>query len=476
MNLSSHIPCDDDHDTSESRAVDSSLRLPVLLLFGNAVHWLIIATLISLVLAVKMIAPDFPSLLSGLSCFSYGRLAPIARDLFLYGWASQAALAGGIWLAARLAGRPLVGVIKTSVVIVAIVFWNLAVLLGSLAILAGYSTGVEWLEYPNWASATLFASFLLIAFWAILHFDYRRNERAEVAQWYLVAGLCSFPWVYGTANLLLTWKPLQASAQGPIQAWFTGSFLLLWLLPVALASIYALLPRIRGVHLHHRNLATLAFWGILFLGGWIGLGRLIGGPIPAWMSAAATVSAVFLLIPIFIVCTNLLGSSETEREEAKGNLSLGFLLNGLYALIGVGALGALASLPLVSSALHFTSVSEAIYQLSVFGAISMPLFGLLYTCVPELLGRAAWCKTLAAWHFWVTIVGFWLLVLFLFLGGLVTGLALIDPVVTFRNVGSFAYPFSVLECVAQTLLLIASLILGGNLLQALAGNYLFPKR
>jgi cytochrome c oxidase cbb3-type subunit 1 len=476
MNLSSHSPCESAPDASENRAVDVSLRLPLLLLFGNAVHWLVIATLISLVLAIKKIAPDFPEILSGVSWFGYGRLAPIARDLFLYGWASQAALAAGIWIAARLAGRPLEGVIKNSVVVVAILLWNLAVLLGSLAILAGYSTGVEWLEYPNWASATLFASFLLIAIRAILLFDYRRSERVEVAQWYVVAGFCSFPWIYGTANLLLTWKPLQASAQGPIQAWFAGTFQLLWLFPIALAALYALLPRIRGIHLHRRNLATLGFWGVLFLGGWIGLARLIGGPVPAWMAAAGTVSSVFLLIPIFIISMNFLGSSEVESAEVIGDLSRGFLLNGLYALIGAGALGALASLPLVSGALQFTDASEATYQLWVFGAVSLPLFGVLYASIPELLGRDCWCVTLARRHFWITIVGFWLSVGFLVIGGLITGLALIDPVVTFRNVGSFAYPFHVLECLTQTLLFIASLILGGNLLQALAGNYLFPKR
>ena len=93
MNLSSHSPCESAPDASENRAVDVSLRLPLLLLFGNAVHWLVIATLISLVLAIKKIAPDFPEILSGVSWFGYGRLAPIARDLFLYGWASQAALA-----------------------------------------------------------------------------------------------------------------------------------------------------------------------------------------------------------------------------------------------------------------------------------------------------------------------------------------------------------------------------------------------
>jgi hypothetical protein len=35
-----------------SRAIDSSVRLPVIILFGNAVHWLVVAALLSLLLSI----------------------------------------------------------------------------------------------------------------------------------------------------------------------------------------------------------------------------------------------------------------------------------------------------------------------------------------------------------------------------------------------------------------------------------------
>lgn len=475
----------------KSRAIDESLRLPVLALFGNAVHWLLISALISLVLAIKLVIPDF---LGGISFLNYGRLAPIARDLFLYGWAAQAAFAAGIWLTARLAGRPLAdkeacsvaATLQRTLLICATVLWNLAILLGSLAILAGYSTGVEWLEYPNWASGALFACFLMIGIWAVLLYDRRINERAEVAQWYLVAGFCSFPWVYGSANLLLTWKPLPAPAQGAVQAWFSGSFPLLCLLPIAIAALYALLPRMQEAHLHRRTLAPLGFWSFLLLAGWSGIGNLIGGPIPAWMMASGVVSSVLFLIPVIIIAINLFGisskvsvgynSESGAAEEAPKSVAQRFLHLGVYALIFVGALTSFIAWPGISGVLRFTGVTDAKVELLLFGAVSLPLFGVLYKAIPLLLGRESWCPKLAEGHYWLAAVGFWLLAGVLALSGLFTGLALSDPTVTFLNITSYGFPFHVLEVVAQLLLFVAALMLGFNVTRAFAGEYLFPKR
>lgn len=463
------------HEQGEPvRAIDASVRLPVLMLFGNAVHWFVVATILSLILSVKLVAPGF---LSGISFLCYGRLAPMARDLFLYGWASQAALGAGIWLMARLCGRPLEGAFRTTLIVTATILWNLAVLLGTLAILAGYSTGVEWLEYPNWASAMLFLAFLMIGLWVLLLYDRRSGERAEAAQWYLVAGTCCFPWVYGTGNLLLTWKPVQASAQGPVHAWFCGGLLTLWLLPIVLGVLYALLPRLADRNLHRRNLAPLGFWLVLFLGGWGALSRLIGGPIPAWMSSAGVVAGILFLIPVLIVMINL-GALRGREAVSKTSpeVSLLFLRAGLFAFLGVGILGALCSIPGISAFARFTAVTEAQMQLWILGAVSLPLFGLLYEALPALLDRECWCSSLSVRHYWLTFSGLWLLVALMIFGGLFTGLALIDPTVSFLNITSYSYPFHVLECAAQFLLLGAAVILSINLTRALAWDHLFPKK
>lgn len=459
-------------ESCAGKDVDASVRLPVILLFGNAVHWLIVASLLSLVVSVKLVVPGF---LDGISFLTYGRLAPAARDLMLYGWASQAALGGGLWLMARLCGAPLGGLLLRTLLVSATVLWNLAILLGTLAILAGYSTGVEWLEYPHWASAMLLFAFLILGIPALLLFDRRAPGRPEVAQWYLVAGFCSFPWVYGTGNLLLVWKPLQASAQGPVQAWFCGAFMALWLLPVAVAALYALVPGLLGLRLHRRELATLGFWALLFLGGWSGIDRLIGGPIPAWMTSAGVVAGNLFIIPVAIIAINLLGTMHRGTPAKQGLTPYRFLKTAFGMFLALGILGLFASMPGISGALNLTGFTEAKFQLGILGAVTFALFALLYESLPALLGRDCWCPKFTARHFVMSLTGLCMLAVFLVLGGIFTGLALDDTTVTFLNIASYSYPFHLLECVAALVLLIASLLVGANLTFALAAPDLFPK-
>jgi cytochrome c oxidase cbb3-type subunit 1 len=248
----------------------------------------------------------------------------------------------------------------------------------------------------------------------------------------------------------------------------------LWLLPIALASLYALLPRFVGCHINRRNLAPLGFWLILLLGGWGGLSRLIGGPVPAWMTSVGVVAGVLFLIPVAIVMINLmLIPGEGESPVTTPQL---FLRSGLVALLAIGIVGAIVSLPAISSFARFTAITEAQNQLWILGAISFPLFAILYEAVPALLGRVAWCPVLSARHYWFTFSGLWLLVALMICGGLFTGLALNDPTVSFLNITSYSYPFHVLECTAQLLLLAAAVVLGLNLTRALAADYLFPKK
>ena len=459
----------------EASAIDASVRLPVILLFGNALHWLLVSSLLGLLASVKLVVPG---LLSGVGCLGYGRVEAMARDLFLYGWASQAAIAAGIWLMARFCNRPLGGLLLGTLINSAIVLWNLAVLLGTLAILAGYSTGVEWLEYPGWASAMLLLSFLMIAIWVVCLFDRRdgveSGVRAEAALWYFVAAFCCFPWIYGTANLLLVWKPVQASAQGAVQGWFCNGFLILWLLPVALGALYGLLPRLSGEHLHRRNLAPLGFWLLLLFGGWAGLSRLIGGPIPAWMTSAGVVAGILILMPVLIVLINL--GSLAKRLDGESDVARKFLSMGLFLVLAAGILGAFTALPGISAFSRFTGVTVSVDLLWLLGAVSFPLFGVIYISLPALLGRECWSPALAGLHYWLTFSGLCLLASFLFLDGLVAGLALLDPVVSFLNITSYVQPFHVLECAARLVLVAAALIVAANFTRSLAAGYLFPKK
>ncbi len=79
-------------------------------------------------------------------------------------------------------------------------FWNLGVLVGTGAILAGDSTGYPWLEFPPYAAIILFVAYSLIMSWAVMMFRFRRGEQIYITQWYLIGAFLWFPWLYSAAQ------------------------------------------------------------------------------------------------------------------------------------------------------------------------------------------------------------------------------------------------------------------------------------
>ena len=162
-----------DAEQLERARIDASTRVPVLMFYASAMVWLLIGTLLGALVSFKTIAPDF---LADISFLTWGRLTPVLANIIIYGWASMAAMGTATWLMARLCRTTL----KHPLLIVAGTwFWNIGVLIGLTAIVMGYSTGYEWLEFPPYAAMVMFVAYAMIMSWAVLMFRFRRGEHRE---------------------------------------------------------------------------------------------------------------------------------------------------------------------------------------------------------------------------------------------------------------------------------------------------------
>src|SRR5437868_1931535 len=88
---------------SDVGGVESSCRLPLLLLYKSALIWLLIATLFGLIASLKLHMPGF---LAGTPSLTYGRVAALQSDCALYGFAIQAGIAFVLWLFVRMGRTP----------------------------------------------------------------------------------------------------------------------------------------------------------------------------------------------------------------------------------------------------------------------------------------------------------------------------------------------------------------------------------
>lgn len=432
---------------------DRSCAWPVMFLFACALVWLLLGSIAALIVSVKMHAPQA---MAGAAALGFGRLKPVATDIFLYGFASQAAFGVLLWLICRIGRTLLAG---SGLIIAGGVFWNLGVVLGLLGLLVGEGTGQEWLEFPRYASPILFVALLLIAGCAVVTFHSRTERGSAVPLWFVLAALFWFPWIYSTANLLLVFHPARGVLQASIDYWFIHNFMLLWLGSSALAILFHFIPLFKNRPLHSYYLALFGFWLWVFFASAVGIPS--GAPLPAWIGSLSTVASVLLLIPTTAIALNLKRTlSGSGGPEA---LPMSFFRFAAVCFVTFVVIQAITSLPMVNEFTEYTHLSTASQQLLLYGLVAMSLFGAIYHIVPLLSGEV-WPAGNPRLQFFCSGLGMILIGFGFGFGGVLQGVALANSRLTFIDTVRRTIPFIGIATLGSLSLLVAHSVLLRNFL------------
>ncbi len=430
------------------------MRRPVITLFGFAILWLIVGSFLGLASAWKLVQPG---ILDSFPWLAFGRLRPAHVSAVAYGWALPAGLGVALWIMARLCRTALP---STRWLTNAAIFWNLGVLIGVVGILAGHGTSIEWLDFPGYAAPILFVSFVSAGLWVAVLFQYRKPDPVFISEWYLLAAILSFPWLYAAANILLVWSPVPGSAHGPINWWYGSNLFGLWFTPIGLGAAYYLIPKIVARPVFSASLAQFGFWALIVFYVWTGMNHLIGGPVPVWMISVSVVASVLLLVAILAVAVTLHGTMRGDFHALKSSPTLRFTVFGAMTYTVVALQGCLMAIPSLNTFTHFTDFTIGHAHLGLYGFFSMILFGAIYFIMPRLTGGEWPSAKLIHWHFWLAAIGLLLMVAALTIGGLLQGLAQYDPSVSFRTSLEFATPFRIVRGLSGILLLAGHLLFG----------------
>jgi cytochrome c oxidase cbb3-type subunit 1 len=482
----------DSADEAAAAGLGVSCRLPLLALFMSAAAWLVVTSGFALISSIKFHSPVF---LAGPAWLSYGRVHPAASSAFLYGFCLQSGLGVSLWLLARL-GRTRLA--QPWLVTVGAMFWNLGVAVGVLGVLAGDRTGFEALELPGYATPMVFVGYLLIGVWGAWTFHQRREQRLYVSQWFLLAALFWFPWIYSTAQLLLLTFPVRGVMQSVIAWWYADNLRFVWLWLAGLGAAFYLVPKLARRDLQNRNLALFAFWVILLFGSWGGIPN--SAPVPAWMPALSAVGTVLTTVALLAVGWSVWktagpGGPEQTGETAsqplpspgqgtlqrggrppgaRENLPSRFVRFGVLAFLVAGFMRVLGSVPPVSNVTDLTWFGPATDQLNAYGFFAMVSFGAAYWILPQLMGLEFPWPRLARAHFWLASLGIVLLAAPLAIAGVLEGLKLRSPDNAFMDVVKAALPCLRVSTVGDLLMALGHLAFLANL-AGLAARF-YPAR
>jgi cytochrome c oxidase cbb3-type subunit 1 len=449
--MSSATSTTSEQDALLRAGIDRSLRHPVMFFLTSGAAWLAFSILLGVIASAKVHSPEF---LAHCPWLTYGRIFPAHINTLVYGWGMQAAFAVIIWLMARLSRKECTA---AGTILTAGHIWNLGVALGVIGILSGNGTGMPWMEFPAFAWPVLLFSYFAILIWSFIQFRVRPEGHVYISQWYLLAAMIWFPWIFITANTLLHCMPGHPIMGAGINAWFKSGMIFLFFTPVALGSAYYLAPKVTGRPVFSYSLAKLGFWSLAIIAPWAGMQKLAGTPLPYFLPYLGAAASALLFIPACAAAINTLRTMISCPETLAASPALRFTTASVTALLVMAIAAVLLNLP--GSTLQLTQFSLSGYGfdiLALYGFFSFAMFGATYFIVPRVTRREWLSRRLIKMHFLFSVYGVIFVALIALFGGMLQGAGQEDWQQPWSGAAAYARPYAVATTFSWCLILFSN--------------------
>jgi cytochrome c oxidase cbb3-type subunit I len=387
--------------------IDASTRWPVLLMAGASVKWLVIALAAGFISFLKLHATGF---LAGVPALTYGRMVALQDAVFIYGFASQAAMAIALWLICRLGGTVLIG---RGAAVIAAIFWNLGVLVGVIGILAGDLSPFTHFQFPHNAMPILFLSYCLYGICAFLTFSARRECTMYPSMWFVLAGLIFFPWVFASASMTLWTANARGAVLPIIAAWAANNIVTVWLGSIALAATYYFIPKISGKALYSYSLAVFAFWLHILFGQATGMHATAA--FPAWIVSLSELCTVLMILPA--IANGMNWFNTLKGNKGTDDVAYKFVWWGAALYLIGSIVAALAAFRPANLFLEFTLFQAGLNSLVLLGFVTLTFFGAFAYIIPRVTDLN-WGSPLRT-HYLLTLGGALLVIVSLLITGLI---------------------------------------------------------
>src|SRR3569832_210835 len=386
----------------------------------SALLRLLAFAVLGLLLAGKF---NYPEFLGGLSWLTFGRLRPAHVNGMVFGVYSTAALGLLYYYVPMLCARPMVA---AAVGWWAFYGWNAAVGAATLALLGGYTAGIEFAEYAWPARLLLWLALAAVAVQVAVTVLRRREPQLYVSLYYVIMALVWMLLDLLIGGLVLPYYGVPGVTGAALQGFYAHGLFNLWVAPLGLAALYYFLPLATGSALFSRRLAVLGFWLQAAAFPLVGIAEYLYSPIPHLQQTLAIAAGILLALSMVAVAANAYGTAAGRWREFSGGhngASFGakFIMMGTTFLMIGAVLGVVGSLRSVQGMTHFTDYPIAHDYAMLYAGFMSVLIGGMYYAWPRITGRELWNPYLASWHLWLTLTGGALIIAVLGIQGFIQG-------------------------------------------------------
>jgi cytochrome c oxidase cbb3-type subunit 1 len=393
--------------------------------FVAAALWLALATALG-VLAIGMRLVDI-SFSFGLGLFDLSlsfdqrRVDYAFVNATVYGWLTNAGFAAVAFMTPRLLGRRLA---MEKGLNGALVVWNLS-LAGGIAALYVFDLGphapltaIPWLMGGGLALGALIVTG---AFFATVATSLRGSY---VSLWFAGVALLSLLGLVGLnaglglldffLDVPLLWIAL-------VSVYVERAIPIMWLLGMAYATLYYVVPRGTGQPLAWAGIGMLTFVTWLVLAPVAGLTAVVDVSIPYAITSVGIVATMLLLVPAALTAVNLVTSMQGRWTLVFGTGAAAFAIVALAFLFAASLLDAIGALRVVDQLVGGTGWERGAFLWSAYGTFTFAAFALAEHALPRMLRRAWGGGFLSGAQLWLTFAGVTVAGLALMGGGLAEG-------------------------------------------------------
>jgi cytochrome c oxidase cbb3-type subunit I/II len=420
--------------------------------------WGVIAFLVGLIVALKLV---FPSLLGGVSFLSYGRLRPLHTNAAIFAFAGNAIFVGVYYSLQRLCKARMY-----SDRLSAIHFWGwqLIIVLAALTLPLGFTTSKEYAEL-EWPIDLLITGVWVVFGWNMMGTIYKRRERhLYVAIWFYLATFLTVALLHVVNSLelpvgLLKSYSMYAGVQDALVQWWYGHNAVAFFLTTPfLGMMYYFVPKAVNRPVFSYKLSIVHFWSLIFLYIWAGPHHLLYTALPDWAQSLGTVFSVMLIAPSWGGMINGLLTLRGAWDRVRESAVLKFMVVGLTAYGMSTFEGPMLSLKNVNALTHYTDYIIGHVHIGALAWNGGLTFAVLYYVVPRIYGTRLYSERLANTHFWLATLGILFYAIPMYVGGITQSLMWRE----FTAEGALRYP-NFLETVVRLRPMYALRAVGGTL-------------
>ena len=391
---------------------DQTLRSVFCAYTAMATFWLLFATAVGVLIAYKFGAPDFwPG-----AWLTFGRLRPIHTNATFWGWASLALVGLAYYVAARSSRTRLY---SAKLAWIGLALFNLAAAAGTVALALGFNDGdQEYREWP-WPIRLIFLAALGVTAWNLIGTVAKRStEDIYLSNWYTIGGVL---WMCIIAVVgILPWYQY-GLGQVSVSGFYMHNALGMWFTPLALGVFYYALPKLLNRPIYSYALGVFAFWTNLVFYPIIGSHHFLFSPLPWYLQTTAIVFSVAMLLPVWGGSANFLLTMRGRMGAMAQSYPLMFIFVGVIGYLVGSTQGTFQAFRSLQEVWHFTNFTVGHSHLTMYGFVTFAIWGGIYALLPLATGKEPSQLGLTL-HFWMALVGSFIYIISLSVGGTIQGL------------------------------------------------------